>query len=121
MPLQCGTQWDALGHVFSAKNVEWYDARLVDSKWRAKKTGIEKTKDRMVGRGVLLDVARHKGRRIPGGRLRDRDCRTRKMCADQVFEIKRGDFVIVARGTWNAASAPVIGAAMRAGKRRPQV
>jgi hypothetical protein len=61
MPLQCGTQWDALGHIFFGDKM-WngYDARLVDSQG-AHKNGIEKTKDKMVGRGVLLDVARFKG------------------------------------------------------------
>jgi len=37
-----------------------YDARLVDSDG-AHKNGIEKVKAIMVGRGVLLDVARHIG------------------------------------------------------------
>src|SRR5580658_7482049 len=61
MPLQCGTQWDALGHIFYGEKM-WngYDARLVDSSG-AEKNGIEKTKDKMVGRGVLLDIARFKG------------------------------------------------------------
>ncbi len=41
MPLQCGTQWDALGHVFNGEKM-WngYDARLVDSSG-AQKNGIE--------------------------------------------------------------------------------
>ena len=61
MPLQCGTQWDALGHIFFGEKM-WngYDARLVDSTG-AEKNGIEKTRDKMVGRGVLLDIARFKG------------------------------------------------------------
>ncbi len=61
MPLQCGTQWDGLGHVFYENNM-WngYDCREVTSAG-AQKCGIEKTKNKMVGRGVLLDVARHKG------------------------------------------------------------
>ena len=47
MPLQCGTQWDALGHIFYGDKM-WngYDARLVDSTG-AKKNGIHKTRDRM--------------------------------------------------------------------------
>ena len=51
----------ALGHVFNGEKM-WngYDARLVDSNG-AQRNGIEKVKDKMVGRGVLLDVARHKG------------------------------------------------------------
>ncbi|MEE8237935.1 MAG: cyclase family protein, partial [Gammaproteobacteria bacterium] len=61
LPLQCGTQWDALGHIFfDDKMWNGYDARLVDANG-AKKNGIEKVKDRMTGRGVLLDVARHAG------------------------------------------------------------
>ena len=56
MPLQCGTQWDGLGHVFYENNM-WngYDCREVSSSG-AQKCGIEKTKAKMVGRGVLLDV-----------------------------------------------------------------
>src|SRR6266540_5663834 len=58
MPLQCGTQWDGLGHVFY-ENSMWngYDCREVTSNG-AQKCGIEKTKNRMVGRGVFLDVPR---------------------------------------------------------------
>ena len=61
MPLQCGTQWDGLGHVFY-ENYMWngYDCREVTTSG-AQKCGIEKTKNKMVGRGVLLDVARFQG------------------------------------------------------------
>ena len=70
MPLQCGTQWDALGHIFFDEQM-WngYDARLVDANG-AQRCGIEKVKDKMVGRGVLLDVARYLKLRLPRGRLR---------------------------------------------------
>ena len=62
MPLQCGTQWDGLGHVFYENNM-WngYDCREVSS-FGAAKCGIEKTKHKMVGRGVFLDVARALGK-----------------------------------------------------------
>jgi hypothetical protein len=61
LPLQCGTQWDALGHIFyDDKMWNGYDAALVDSNG-AQKNGIEKVKDRMAGRGILLDMARHLG------------------------------------------------------------
>ena len=64
MPLQCGTQWDGLGHVFY-ENSMWngYDCREVTSAG-AQKCGIEKTKNRMVGRGVFLDVPRALGMEI---------------------------------------------------------
>jgi kynurenine formamidase len=98
MPLQCGTQWDALGHIFYGDRM-WngYDARLVDSNG-AQKNGIEKTRDRMAGRGILLDVARHCGVDY----LEDGMAIT---CADldatalaQGVEVRRGDFVIVRTG-----------------------
>lgn len=98
MPLQCGTQWDALGHVFYGDKM-WngYDARLVDSTG-AKKNGIEKTRSKMVGRGVLLDIARFKrgDSLAPGYGISSRDL---DECAEQQgVEIRRGDFVIVRTG-----------------------
>lgn len=98
MPLQCGTQWDALSHIFiDDKMWNGYDARLVDSNG-AQKNGIEKVKDRMVGRGVLLDVARFHG----VDSLRDGDAILPEdldaTAAKQGVEIRRGDFVIVRTG-----------------------
>ena len=98
MPLQCGTQWDALGHIFyEDKMWNGYDARLVDSNGAAK-NGIDKAKAKMVGRGVLLDVARY----LNLSHLEDGTAIT---CADldataaaQNTEIRRGDFVIVRTG-----------------------
>ena len=61
MPLQSGTQWDGLAHIFYGNQMyNGYDCRLVASTGAAK-CGIEKTKEKMVGRGVLLDVARARG------------------------------------------------------------
>ena len=98
LPNQCGTQWDGLGHIFYGEKM-WngYDARLVDSTG-AHRNGIQNVKDRMVGRGVLLDVARHHGQDF----LADGTAIT---CADldetakaQDVEIAQGDFVIVRTG-----------------------
>lgn len=59
MPLQCGTQWDALAHVFyDEKMYNDRDIRLVTSRG-AKKNGIEAAKNGVVGRGVLLDIPRY--------------------------------------------------------------
>jgi kynurenine formamidase len=114
MPLQCGTQWDALGHVFYGDKM-WngYDAALVDSSG-AKKNGIEKTRDKMIGRGVLLDVARYKGGDYleDGYGISNEDLENTAKA--QGVEIKRGDFVIVrtgqmenclARGDWGSYAA----------------
>lgn len=98
LPLQCGTQWDALCHIFYGDKM-WngYDATLVDATG-ARRNGIERTRSRMVGRGVLLDLARH----FEGDYLEDgfgigsqdlTDCAAR-----QGVEIRRGDFVIVRTG-----------------------
>lgn len=110
MPLQCATQWDALGHVFYGDKM-WngYDATLVDSSG-AHKNSITETRDKMVGRGVLLDMARHLG----GDYLEDGfgiSSADLDACAKaQGVEIRRGDFVIVrtgqmegrmARGKWD--------------------
>jgi hypothetical protein len=60
MPLQCVTQWDSLAHIFyEGKMYNGYDAALVTSSGAAKNS-IDKTKSRLAGRGVLLDVARHR-------------------------------------------------------------
>ena len=102
MPLQCGTQWDGLGHVFY-ENSMWngYDCREVTS-LGAQKCGIEKTKARMVGRGVFLDVPRALGKEI----LEDGYAIT---CADldrtaeiQKVKVRRGDFVVVRTGQMEA-------------------
>jgi kynurenine formamidase len=63
MPLQCGTQWDALAHVFYDERMyNDRDIRLVTSRG-ALANSIDRIKDGVVGRGVLLDLPRH--RRVP--------------------------------------------------------
>jgi kynurenine formamidase len=61
MPLQCGTQWDALSHAFD-RNEMWngYPCTEVSS-FGARKCGVEHLAARLTSRGVLLDVARMKG------------------------------------------------------------
>ena len=64
MPCQASTQWDALCHIFlDDKMYNGYDATLVGAKG-AKKLGIEHVRDKMVGRGVLLDIARLQGTQL---------------------------------------------------------
>jgi len=61
MPLQCGTQWDALGHVvFEDKIYNGFSADQVSSKG-ALKNAVTQACGSMVGRGVLLDVAKANG------------------------------------------------------------
>jgi len=98
MPLQCGTQWDALGHIFFGDRM-WngYDARLVDSNG-AHKNGIEKVKAKMVGRGVLLDVARFKGVEFLEDGYGIGTAEVEACAQAQGVEVRRGDFVLVRTG-----------------------
>jgi kynurenine formamidase len=102
LPLQCGTQWDGLGHIFyDDKMWNGYSAGLVDS-GGAHKNGIEHVKDRMVGRGILLDIARyHKLSHLEDGMAITNDDLNSTAKAQGV-EIRRGDFVIVRTGQMGA-------------------
>jgi kynurenine formamidase len=98
MPLQCGTQWDGLGHVFY-ENFMWngYDCREVTS-FGAQKCGIEKTKNKMVGRGVFLDVARALGKDVLEDGYAITGADLEQTCKAQGVSVKRGDYVIVRTG-----------------------
>ena len=98
MPLQCGTQWDGLAHVFYQDRM-WngYDARLVTASGAAR-NGIEKVRDRLVGRGVLLDVPRFLSLPwLPDGYgISAEDLQ--HCAAAQKVEIRRGDLLLVRTG-----------------------
>ena len=98
MPCQASTQWDALCHIFlDDKMYNGYDARLVDAKG-ARKLGIENVRDKMAGRGVLLDVARFKGLdSLPDG-YAITGAELDACAASQKVEIRKGDFLIVRTG-----------------------
>jgi kynurenine formamidase len=105
MPMQCSTQWDGLGHIFFDNHM-WngYDCRLVSS-FGAEKCGIEKTHEKMVGRGVLLDVARHlkldtlpNGFGITGALLDEVE-------KAQGVKVGRGDYLLIRTGQMEAKLA----------------
>jgi kynurenine formamidase len=98
MPVQSATHWDSLGHIFyEDKMYNGFDAREADSNG-LRQLGIEHTKNKMVGRGVLLDIARFRG--VPW--LEDGEAigngELDKCAKDQNVEIRRGDFVILRTG-----------------------
>ena len=98
MPNQSGTQWDGLAHIFfEGKMFNGFDAGLVSSKGAAK-CGIEKFRQTMVMRGVLLDVARHKGVEAlePGYAITAADLDS--TAAAEGVEVRTGDCVIVRTG-----------------------
>ena len=98
MPLQCVTQWDSLAHVFyEGKMYNGRDATLVTSSGAARNS-IDKTKDKIVGRGVLLDVPRHKGVRAlaPGYAITIDDLE--RTAAAQKVQVERGDILLIRTG-----------------------
>jgi len=61
MPTHGATHWDALSHVFwEGKMWNGYDAGMVTS-LGAETNGIQVYRDRIISRGVLLDIPRVKG------------------------------------------------------------
>jgi kynurenine formamidase len=96
--LQCSTQWDALAHIFhDGKMYGGHGTELVTSRG-AQRNAMTNAKDRMVGRGVLLDVPRHLGK--PWLDV-DHAIQADEMaaCAEaQGVEVGEGDFVLVRTG-----------------------
>lgn len=103
LPLQSVTQWDALSHVH-------YDGLLYNgvpsteiTETGAARLGIEKVADGIVGRGVLLDVARHRAveslpRRSDAGDHGISAAELDACAARQGAEVRPGDVVLVRTG-----------------------
>ena len=98
MPLQCGTQWDALAHVFyDGRMYGGRDVRFVTSNG-ARANSIDRIANGVVARGVLLDLPRltkqhwlEDGTRILPGHL--------DACAEaQGVAIEPGDVLLVRTG-----------------------
>ena len=121
MPLQCGTQWDALSHiVFDGKIYNGYPATDVSS-FGAIRNDIAQARERIVGRGVLLDLPRIQGRGWldPGEAITGEHLRA--CAAAQGVEVREGDLVLIRtgqiaqvrdRGDWGdyaGGSAPGLG------------
>jgi kynurenine formamidase len=97
-PNQAGSQWDGLAHIFwKGKMYNGFDAGDVTSAG-AGRCGIEVMRTSMVMRGVLLDVARHKGVGCldPGYAITADDLDA--TAAAQGVEVRTGDAVIVRTG-----------------------
>jgi len=100
MPLQGSSQWDALSHA-------WYGGSLYNGvpeaairsseAGAATKLGIENVKDTLVGRGVLVDVLRHKGGSLPTGYPITRADIEATLVA-QGTEVREGDIVVIRTG-----------------------
>ena len=121
MPLQCATQWDALAHIlYRGKMYNGYEAHHVNSTG-AKKNGMENARDKIVSRGVLLDIPRYKGKQWlePGEAIYPEDLDG--AAAMGKVSVGTGDIVLVrtgqigqvrADGSWgeySGGSAPGLG------------
>ena len=101
MPLQGSTQWDALSHGWYGETlyngVPQNAIRTSPAAGGATRLGIENIKDSMVGRGVLIDVLRHKGGTLPPGYTITR-ADLEAALAKQGTEVRQGDIVVVRTG-----------------------
>ena len=96
--LQCATQWDALAHIYhEGKMYNGYGTEAVNS-GGANKNSITNVKDKMVTRGVLLDIARLKGKPwLDVSEPIEKD--DLEACADhQGVAVGEGDIVLVRTG-----------------------
>ena len=118
MPIQAATHWDSLGHIFyHDKMYNGHHASAVDSNGLSQ-LGIEHARDKLVGRGVLLDIARFKGVDTlkDGEGISNDDL---DACAQaQKVDIRKGDFVSCGPARWKPATSAASGAAMPAAMRR---
>ena len=98
MPIQASTHWDSLNHVYLDKTMyNGYDCRSVDSRG-GRKNGIEHARAKMIGRGVLLDIARFKGVDWLEDGYGISNDELDACAAAQGVEIRKGDFVILRTG-----------------------
>lgn len=98
LPLQCGTQWDALAHViFEDKMYNGVRADQVSSKG-ALVNAVTNATEAMVGRAVLLDVPRSRGVRWlePGTAIGADDLE--RAAEHAGVEVRRGDHLFVRTG-----------------------
>jgi kynurenine formamidase len=116
MPLQAGTQWDALSHV-------WYDDLLYNGYSASSVTSLGATKNGIdvpaakgiVGRGVLLDVARYRGVEHMEPNSVVESWELDEVCTHQGIEIETGDIVLLRTGWWPMFAKMGDGASWRAG------
>jgi kynurenine formamidase len=98
MPVQCSTHWDSLCHSFN--NGRMYNgakAQKFGSRGGSR-NGIEHTGNKMVGRGVLLDVARYNGVDYLENGYAISNEELDKCASAQGVLVGQGDFVILRTG-----------------------
>lgn len=98
MPLQSSTQWDALAHIYhDGQMYNGYGLDQVNSQG-AQRNSITAVKDRIVTRGVLLDIPRQRGTKWipPGEPIHGEELEACSEAED--VAIGEGDIVLVRTG-----------------------
>jgi kynurenine formamidase len=96
---QASTQWDGLAHVVVEDSLyNGYWAGTVTAAGGAATNGIEHVRASLVGRGVLLDAARHAGidSLEPGTPITAQDLEA--ICEAQGVNVEAGDIVLLRTG-----------------------
>ena len=103
MPTQGGTHWDSLAHIIHRDVM--YNGRSATevSSTGARKNGILASREKIVGRGVLLDIPRSKRKtRLEPGEGVTSDS-LEEAVEKQGVKIRRGDIILVRTGHMAAA------------------
>ncbi|MEU6116618.1 cyclase family protein [Streptomyces sp. NPDC047117] len=106
MPLQSGTQWDALSHMFYDDHLyNGFPAAAHVTALGASRNAIQHQAKGIAGRSVLLDVARLKGvdRLTAGEAITPDDLDA--ACAEQGVTVGAGDVLLVRTGWWSVFAA----------------
>jgi kynurenine formamidase len=118
-----GRQWDALAHIFYRGEMDNGHGLEHVTSTGATVNSIDRVSDGVVGRGILLDVPRHRG--VPWLQAGDAidDAELAACAAAQGVEVRSGDVVLIrtgqiaevrARGSWgdyDSGPAPGLGVA----------
>ena len=98
-PIHGPTHWDGLGHIFGdGKLYNGFDAQKNISPHGVHKCGIHNAADKVVTRGVLVDIARYKGVKWLdfGYRVTPEDIKA--AAKKQGVDFRQGDVVLVRTG-----------------------
>ncbi len=99
MPLQAGTQWDALSHVgYDGEIYNGYAAASMTAADGATKNSFDLVVDRLIGRGVLLDIAKLRGVDIMEGGDEITPEDLSRAALEQGVEVRPGDILLVRTG-----------------------
>jgi len=117
MPLQSATHWDSLAHVFHRGRLYNNYSIAEVSGSGAKKDGIELMRDKIVGRGILLDMPRLKNQKSLENGYGSTSADLDRAAEQEAVEVRQGDILLIKtgkmtiskeRGDWKDWRSPAI-------------